>query len=49
MSEDSDLGVESLFRELDRRAQVEIFTQSNPLVIIEQETFQRFWRQTTQP
>jgi diguanylate cyclase (GGDEF)-like protein/PAS domain S-box-containing protein len=40
MSEDSDLGVESLFRELDRRAQVEGFTCSPiPLVIIEQESF----------
>src|ERR1700722_19475991 len=40
MPEGSDLGVESLFRELDRRAQVEIFTSSPiPLVIIEHETF----------
>jgi diguanylate cyclase (GGDEF)-like protein/PAS domain S-box-containing protein len=39
MSDGSDLGVESLFRELDRRAQVEIFTRSpTPLVIIEHET-----------
>jgi diguanylate cyclase (GGDEF)-like protein/PAS domain S-box-containing protein len=40
MSNFSDLEVERLFKELDRRTQVEIFTRNpDPLVIVEHETF----------